>query len=93
MAERILTLYELNRATLARQFLLERVSQTPLDAIKQLVALQGQMSNAPYIDSYVLLPMRQRRLRFSSANTTVVNMGVAIFKEEAQHISSHCVIT
>jgi hypothetical protein len=36
MAERILTLRELNRATLARQLLLERVAITPLDALKHL---------------------------------------------------------
>jgi uncharacterized protein YcaQ len=49
MAERILTLRDLNRATLVRQLLLERANQPPLDAIKHLIALQGQVSNAPYI--------------------------------------------
>jgi DNA glycosylase AlkZ-like len=49
MAERVLTRRELNRATLARQFLLERAYLTPLDAIKQLAGLQAQLSNPPYI--------------------------------------------
>lgn len=49
MAERILTLHELNRATLARQLLLERAHLSALDAIKQLTGLQGQLSNPPYI--------------------------------------------
>jgi len=49
MAERILSLRELNRATLARQLLLERSSLVTLDVIKQLAGLQGQLGNAPYI--------------------------------------------
>ncbi|GHO47774.1 winged helix DNA-binding domain-containing protein [Ktedonospora formicarum] len=60
MAERILTLRELNRATLARQFLLERVSQSLLDAIKHLIALQGQVSNAPYIGLWTRLRAFER---------------------------------
>jgi hypothetical protein len=60
MAERILTLRELNRATLARQFLLERTSLRPLDAINHLVALQGQVSNAPYIGLWTRLHSFQR---------------------------------
>src|ERR1700704_5415127 len=60
MAERILTLRELNRATLARQFLLKRASLAPLDAIKHLVALQGQVSNAPYIGLWTRLHSFQR---------------------------------
>jgi hypothetical protein len=49
MAERILTLRELNRATLSRQLLLERTSLAALDAIKQLAGLQSQLPNPPYI--------------------------------------------
>lgn len=60
MAERILTLRELNRATLARQFLLERASLAPLDALERLVALQGQVSNAPYIGLWIRLRDFQR---------------------------------
>lgn len=55
MVERTLTLRELNRTTLARQFLLERVSQSSLDVIKHLVALQGQVSNAPYVGLWTRL--------------------------------------
>jgi hypothetical protein len=47
--ERVLTLRELNRATLARQLLLERAHLSALEAIKQLAGLQGQLSNPPYI--------------------------------------------
>jgi hypothetical protein len=49
MAERILNLRELNRATLARQLLLERAHLSPLEAIQQLAGLQGQLPNPPYI--------------------------------------------
>jgi hypothetical protein len=60
MAERILTLRELNRATLARQFLLERARVAPLDAMKHLVAMQGQVSNAPYIGLWTRLHAFER---------------------------------
>src|SRR5258708_23507484 len=60
MAERILTLRELNRASLARQFLLERTTQSPLEVIKRLVALQGQVSNAPYFGLWARLHTFQR---------------------------------
>src|SRR5262245_61458858 len=55
MTERILTLRELNRATLTRQHLLERVNLPALDIIKHLIALQGQVSNAPYIGLWTRL--------------------------------------
>ena len=60
MAERILTLRELNRATLARQLLLERTSLAPLDAIKQLAGLQSQLPNPPYIGLWSRLRAFQR---------------------------------
>src|SRR6185312_2501079 len=40
---------ELNRATLARQLLLERASLPALDAVAHLAGMQGQDSSAPYI--------------------------------------------
>src|SRR5439155_23306585 len=39
----------LNRATLARQLLLERISMGTADAIEHLVGLQAQAPNAPYV--------------------------------------------
>ena len=60
MAERILTLCELNRATLSRQLLVERVSLTTLDAIKQIAGLQAQLANAPYIGLWSRLHAFQR---------------------------------
>jgi Winged helix DNA-binding domain len=47
--ERVLTLRELNRATLARQLLLERKRLSPSAVIERLVGLQAQWPSAPYV--------------------------------------------
>lgn len=44
----VLTDRELNRATLARQLLLERSRMRPLDAVEHLVGLQAQLPLDPY---------------------------------------------
>ena len=44
-----LTAAELNRATLARQFLLERAEADPVTAISRLCALQAQSPPSPYL--------------------------------------------
>ena len=49
MAERLLTLRELNRATLARQLLLERKRLAPKAVIERLVGMQAQWPPAPYL--------------------------------------------
>jgi hypothetical protein len=55
MAERILTIRELNRATLARQLLLDRAPLPALAAIERLVGLQAQVTNPPYIGLWTRL--------------------------------------
>lgn len=49
MSERVLTLRELNRATLARQLLLERAALSPSKVIARLVGMQAQWPSAPYV--------------------------------------------
>ena len=48
MAHRVLTLRELNRATLARQMLLERASLPVPESVERLVGLQAQVPGPPY---------------------------------------------
>jgi Winged helix DNA-binding domain len=55
MADRILTLRELNRATLARQMLLERENVSVPAAIERLAGLQAQLASAPYVGLWTRL--------------------------------------
>ncbi len=55
MPERILTRWELNRALLARQLLLERKPLPLPDAVEQLAGLQAQYTPSPYLTLWARL--------------------------------------
>ena len=63
---RILSLRELNRATLARQLLLRRARLDPVEAIDRLAGLQAQWSPSPYLALWTRLS-RFRREDLSAA--------------------------
>lgn len=60
MADRVLTLRELNRATLARQLLLERSTMEVPAALERLVGLQAQQASSPYVGLWTRLQGFQR---------------------------------
>jgi hypothetical protein len=73
MTERVLTLRELNRATLARQMLLARAVISAPAAIERLVGLQAQLPVAPYVGLWTRLAGFQRDdLAAAIENRTVV---------------------
>ena len=77
MAERILTLRELNRATLARQQLLERKRLSPATLIERLVSMQAQWPPAPYVGIWTRTPgFRRETLERSLASGAVIKATV-----------------
>lgn len=87
VAERVLTLRELNRATLARQMLLERASFPAADAVARLAGLQAQVSKPPYIGLWTRLAdfrreeledlLRQRRVVRATLMRSTLHLATA----------------
>jgi Winged helix DNA-binding domain len=77
VAERVLTLRELNRATLARQLLLERKQLSPAAVIERLVGMQAQWPQAPYVGIWTrTASFRRKSLERDLANATIVKATV-----------------
>jgi hypothetical protein len=60
MVDRILSLRELNRMTLARQFLLERQDLPVTSVIEQLVGMQAQQAQPPFVGLWSRIKNFQR---------------------------------
>jgi len=77
LAERALTLRELNRATLARQLLLERKRLSPKAVIERLVGMQAQWPSAPYVGIWTrTTSFRREALERELARASVVKANV-----------------
>src|SRR5438128_1910197 len=77
MTERILTLRELNRATLARQLLLQRKRLSPTTVIERLVGMQAQWPPAPYVGIWTrTTSFRRQALERELASAAVVRATV-----------------
>jgi hypothetical protein len=61
MPDRVLTQRELNRATLARQLLLERKRLSPIAVIERLGGMQAQSPRAPYLGIWTRTTSFERR--------------------------------
>src|SRR6266516_5770296 len=77
MAERVLMLRELNRATLARQLLLERKRLSSTAVIERLVGMQAQWPPAPYVGIWTrTATFRREALERELASSAVVKATV-----------------
>jgi hypothetical protein len=75
--ERVLTLRELNRATLQRQLLLQRKRLSPKAVIERLVGMQAQWPSAPYVGIWTrTTSFRREALERELASGSVVKATV-----------------
>jgi winged helix DNA-binding protein len=77
MGGEVLSRRELNRATLARQMLLERRAMPVIDAVRHLVGLQSQAPDAPYVGLWCrLAEFDPSELSALTRDRDVVRLGV-----------------
>jgi hypothetical protein len=87
VAERVLTLRELNRATLARQLLLERKRLSPTAVIERFVGMQAQAPQAPYIGIWTrTTSFRRETLERELARGAIVR---ATVMRQTLHLLTH----
>jgi hypothetical protein len=80
-----LTARRLNRATLARQLLLEREPLTVVDAVRRVVALQAQSPASPY------LALWNRVAGFAAADLDAAFANYTVVKASLMRITVHAV--
>jgi hypothetical protein len=86
MAERVLTLRELNRAVLARQLLLQRKRLSATAVIEHLVGMQAQWPQAPYVGIWTrTTSFRREQLERALSTGAVVR---ATFVRQTLHLVS-----
>lgn len=85
MTTTVLGLRELNRATLARQLLLDRVDLPAADAIEHLVGLQAQAPNAAYVGLW------SRLCGFQAAELAALAVSRAVVRTHLHRCTIHLV--
>jgi Winged helix DNA-binding domain len=80
-----LTWRELNRATLARQLLLDRSSLSAADAVRRVVALQAQQPASPYVALW------NRLCCFDPAELDAAFAGHRVVRAQLMRITMHAV--
>ena len=87
MVERVLTLRELNRATLARQLLLARHRLPVAAAVERLAGMQSQWAPAPYVGLWTRVEdFRRQALERAMLQRRLVR---AVLMRGTIHLVSH----